>query len=107
MRLLALLNLSASVHLVVKRVVLLLLPAVRELAPVLVLAPVSVSLYEVLRFPLGALILLVVEGVRLPSEILPVVSIHASISGVVGIGIGAPHCLEMEDVEVGVLFELV
>ena len=107
MRLGALVALSAGVHLVVQRVVLLLLPPVRELAPVLVLAPVRICLYEILGFPLRALLLLVFEDVRFPPEVLPVVRIHTRVPRMRGVRVGAPHRLEMEHVKVRVLLELV
>lgn len=98
---------AASIYLKVLRMILLLLPPVREAASVLMGASVSISLDEVLGLPLFALLLLVLEAVRLPSEVLPIVGIDAHISRVRGVAIWTPDSLKMEHVEIGAVDSLV
>jgi hypothetical protein len=100
-------NLSTRVHFVVKRVIFLFLPPVRELAPILMLATICISLNEVLSLPLRTLFFFIVKDMRLPSEVLPIVSINAGISWMVSIAVGAPNSFEVEHVKVRVLLELV
>ncbi len=69
--------LSTAVHLEVRRVVLLLFPAVTLGAPVLMWAAVAVSLDEVLRFPGRALLLFVIGEMRLAAKVLPVMCVNA------------------------------
>jgi hypothetical protein len=99
-RLIALVILSASVHLVVKRMILLFFPAMRELAPVFIFASVSICLHEMFCFPLRALFSFILKYMRFSSEILPVVSIHAGISSVRSIAVGTPDCFKVEHVEI-------
>lgn len=98
---------AASIYLKVLRMILLLLPPVREAASVLMRASVSIGLDEVLGLPLFALLLLVLEAVRLPSEVLPIVGIDAHISRVGGVTIWTPDRLKMEHVEIGAVDSLV
>lgn len=105
MRFLALIDLSARMHLVVQWVVLLFLPAMRELTPVLMLAPICICLNEVLRLPLRTLLLLILKDMRLSSEVLPVMSVDTGIPGVVCIAVRAPNSLEVEHVEVRIHLE--
>lgn len=44
---------------------------------------------------------------RLPPEVLPIVSIHAFIPFVLILSVGAPHRLEMEHVEIIIFLHLV
>ena len=107
MRFLASVSDFASVHLVVERMVLLLLPPVGELAAVLVSAPVSISLDKAFGFPLGTLLFVILEDMRLSSEVLPVMGVDTGVPRVTGITVRTPHRLEMEDVEVSIFIELV
>ena len=54
-----------------------------------------------LRLPLRALFSLVVERVRFPSKILPVVCVYTCVPCMRGITIGAPDSLEVKHVKVG------
>ena len=99
-RLLARFSLSASVHLVVHRVILLFFPTVRESASILVFTPVRIGLYEMLGLPQRALFSIVFKDMRLPSEILPVVGVHTDISCMRSITVRTPYCLEVEHVEI-------
>jgi hypothetical protein len=84
-RLLTIKPLSASMDLIVKRMILLLLPPMRELAPVLILAAIRICLHKVLRLPLRALLPLIVKNMRFPPEILPVVGVDTGVSRVLGV----------------------
>jgi hypothetical protein len=106
-RLFAFLYLAACMHLIVQWVVLLLLPTMRKLASVLVLASISIGLDEVLGLPLRALLLLIVKDMRFSSEVLPVVGIDTGISGVVSIAVRTPDGLEMKHIEICILYELI
>jgi hypothetical protein len=64
----------------VEWMVFLLFPPVRELASVLMLAAISVGLNEVFGLPLGALLLLIFKDMRLPPEVLPIVSVYTYVS---------------------------
>ena len=87
-------------HLIIERMILLLLPSMRELTSVLIFASISISLDKVFSFPLRTLILLVIEDVRLSSKVLPVMSIYASISSVLGITVRAPYSFKVKDIKV-------
>ena len=79
-------------------------PPMRILASVFVSATISIGLNEIFRFPLGALLSLILEDMRLSSEILPVVRVHASISSVSCITIRTPDSLEVKHVKVSPSF---
>ena len=100
-RLLTLKALSAGMYLIVKWMILLLLPSMGELAAVFVFASIRIRLHEVLGLPLRALLSLIVEHMRFPPEILPVVRVDASIPGMLGIRIGTPDRLKVKHVEIG------
>ena len=90
--------------------VLLFLPAVRELASVFVLAAFPVELDLLVTVPVRACLPGVVfVYVRLAAEVLPVVSVLTLLSEVfLGFGVeGAPNCFEMEHVEVIIMFHFV
>lgn len=72
----------------------------RAAAPVLVLAAIRVGLDEVLSLPLGTLLLIVVVEIWLATEVLPVVSIDADVSRVLGVTIRAPDGLKVEDIKI-------
>ena len=98
-------------HLVEVMVVKDLLPTVRVLATVLAITSFSVGLDLFALAPLGAAAVraLVRKDLGLSAEVLPVVSVLALLS-VVGFGVvieGAPDGLEVENVEVSVLFHFV
>lgn len=101
MRLNAALILPACMHFVIERMILLFLPSMWKATSILVLASICVCLHEMLCFPLRALLSLIIEIVRLPPKVLPVVSVHTGISWVWGIRVWAPHCLEVKHVEIG------
>jgi hypothetical protein len=94
-------------HLVIEGVVFLFFPTVGILASVFVFAALVISLNKILGLPVRTLVLLVFEGVRLPSEVLPVVSVNAVVSCVICITIRTPDSLEMEYVKISVLFEFI
>jgi hypothetical protein len=99
-RLLTIKTLSAGMYLVVKWMILLLFPSMREFAAVLIFATISICLYEMFGLPLRTLFALIIKHMRFSPEILPVVRIDARISGVVSIRIGTPNCLEVKNVEI-------
>lgn len=98
--LVAVLELAAGMHFVIRWMVFLLFPAVRAPTPVFALAAVRVGLDEVLGLPLRALLLVVLVEIRLPTKVLPVVSVDADVTGMLGIAIGTPDGLEVEDIKV-------
>lgn len=81
--------------------VLLLLPAVARRAPVLVHAPIRVVLYVFLDLPVRTQILVVVEQIGLPSEILPIMSVDTGFFIMV-LAPWAPNSLKVEHVEIRV-----
>jgi len=100
----------AFVDFVVLVVVLCLLPAMAMAAPILKVASVCVRLGLLLRTPDDALVLGVVEDVKLASKVLPVMGVDARVSGmrlILFIRVRAPHSFEMEEVEVDVTFHAV
>lgn len=105
-RLLAGVSVQAGLHLEEVGVELLLLPAMTEGALVLELAAVLVGSDEVLGVPVRAHLLRVGEHRGFAPVVLPVVRVHAHVSLVVVLSVGAPHSLEVEDVEVHVRLEL-
>lgn len=107
MRFSALFYLSARMHLIIQRMILLLLPSMRVLASILMFASISIGLNEVLCFPLGTLFLFIVKDMRFTSEILPIMSINARIPGMISITVWTPDCFEMKHVEISVLLELI
>jgi hypothetical protein len=99
-RLLTIKTLSAGMYLIVKWMILLLFPSMRELASVLVFATISISLNEMFGLPLRTLFALIIKHMRFSSEILPVMRIDACISGMLSIRIGTPNCLKVKNVEI-------
>lgn len=87
--------------------VLLFLPAVRILAPILMLTSICVRLNEILCLPLWTLLSLIVKDMRLSPEVLPVMGVDTSIPGMSCITIGTPDCLKVEQIEVKILFKLI
>lgn len=86
------------------RMILLLLPPVREAALVLEVAAVSEGGDEGVRLPVRAHFVAVRELVGFAAVVLPVVSVETHFAVVVIFFVGAPHCLEMVQVEVRVDF---
>ena len=107
MRFLTFFNLSTSMHFIVKRMIFLLFPSVRKFASVLVLTAICISLNEVLSFPLRTLLFFIVEDMRFPSKVLPIMGVHAGISRMIGVTIWAPYSLEVEHIEVRIFVKLV
>jgi len=103
----AALSYSTRMYLVVQRMIFLFFPTMRIFTSILMFASVSISLNEILGFPLGTLISLVLKLMRLSSEVLPVMGIHTGISGMSSITIRAPHSFEMENVEICILCEFI
>lgn len=99
-RLLTIKALSAGMYLIVKWMILLLFPSMREFAAVLVFATIRICLNEMFGLPLRTLLALIIKHMRLSPEILPVVRIHARISRMLSIRIGTPNCLEVKNVEI-------
>lgn len=100
MRFVAELSMFARVQLVVFRVILLLLPAMALVALIFIRAAILVLVDELPRSPIGALVSLIDIELRLPSEVLPVVSVDALVSLVIVFVIGTPHSLEVKHVEI-------
>lgn len=87
--------------LIVKRVILLLFPTMSALAAIFMFATVdSVILDKGLHLPIWTLFLVIIVQMRLPSIVLPIVSIHTDISWMRGITVRTPNGFEMEHVEV-------
>lgn len=107
MRLLTDVLLTTGVHFEVEWVIFLLLPPMGVFASVFLFATICVGLNEILCLPLGTLIFLILEGVRLSPEILPIMGVDANISGVCGVAVGAPDCFEVEHIEIGISIEFV
>ena len=104
-RLLANVLLPTCMHFVINRMVLLFFPAMGILAPIFLLAPISICLDEVLGFPLLALVFLILIDMRLSPEVLPIVGIDALVSRVRGIRVGAPNSFEMKHVKICIFLE--
>jgi hypothetical protein len=98
--LLTLETLSTGMNLIVQRMIFLFFPAMGKFTTILIFAAISVSLHKMLSFPLRALLLFVIENVRLSSEILPIMSIYTCISRMLSVRIWTPNSLEMKHVEV-------
>lgn len=105
-RLLAGVSMEARFDLEVVWVELLLFPAVAVRAPVLVLAAVFIRGDEFLGVPKRAHILAIGEYRGLPAVVLPVVGVDADVPLVVVLPVGAPHGLEVKDIEIHVWLEL-
>jgi hypothetical protein len=86
------------------RMILLLLPAMRLLASVLLLTTVSVRANEVISLPIRAYVSTVSKYLRFTAIVLPVVRIDTHFPIVIIISVGAPHCFEMVKVEIHVHF---
>lgn len=97
---------SALLSLVVHWVVFELLPAVARATTVLQPAAITVGLCILSSFPACALLGLIFIKVGCATEVLPVVSVKAEITLVVFVTERAPHCLEVEHVEIGVSLHL-
>jgi hypothetical protein len=106
-RLLTHILLSTGVHFVVKRVILLLLPPVREFASVLMLATICIRGNEVLGLPIGTLILFILIDMWFSPEVLPVMRIHTNISCMGRVTVGTPDSLEVEHIEISILFKFI
>lgn len=83
-------------------VVLLLLPPVAASAAVLKFAAVLVGARVFLGLPTHALVFAVLENVRPPPEVLPVVGVHALVALVVFVTHRTPDRLKVKHVEVSV-----
>jgi len=96
----------AGIEFKVLGVVLLLLPAMREDALVLLWTPRPVGIDELMRTPIGALFLSIVEQLRFPPVILPIMRVNACHPVVLLLRVGAPHRLEVEQIKVHIVVEL-
>lgn len=99
--------LSAGMHLIIIRMVFLLFPTMGKFAPILMLAPVCICRSETFGFPVLTLVLFILIDMRLASEVLPVVSIDAEVSGMGCIAVGTPNCLKVKHVKVRIFLEFV
>lgn len=95
-------SLTASMHFIIIRVILLFFPTMRTLTSIFVFASISISLYKAFCFPLATLVLIIIKDMRLSPKILPVMSIHANISSMGSITIWTPYCFEMKHIEIRV-----
>ena len=93
-------SLSTSVHLIVLRMILLFLPAMREFTSVFIATTICICLHKIFCFPLRTLLSFVLKDMRFSPEILPVMSIDASISCMRSITIRAPYCFEVKHIEI-------
>jgi len=82
------------------RVVLLLLPAVGVRTVVFVRAAFGVLLDKSVRPPPLAEFRRVGKQVWFPPEVLPVMGVHASLSVMILLPVGAPDCFEVEEIEI-------
>lgn len=103
----ATLSYSTRMYLIIQRMIFLLFPPMRIFTSILMFASVSISLNEILGFPLGTLISFVLKLMRFSSEVLPVMCIHTGISSMCSITIRTPHSFKVENVEVGILCEFI
>ena len=106
----AALDIVAGRHLVVVRVVFFLLPAMAVDTAVFQVAAITVVPCLLLSAPEAALLLRgVLVLVRLAPEVLPIVRVFALVALMAPHFVveGAPDCLEVEHVEVGVLLHAV
>lgn len=101
--LLALSMLLARIDFVVARMILLLFPAVTIGAAILITTAVGVAPDEVLDFPILAKLFLIVVKLRLPPQVLPVVSIN-TIFLIMIFAPWTPSCLKVKDIEIRILW---
>lgn len=99
--------LSAWMHFIIQRMVLLLFPTMRVFASIFMFTSISISLNEVFGFPLRTLFFLIIKDMRFASKVLPIMCINTSIPWMVCITVWTPHSFKMKHVEISVLFELV
>ena len=99
-RLWARFSLSAGMHLIILWMIFLLLPAMRKFTSIFISASISVCLNKIFSFPLLALLPFIVEYMRFSPEILPIMSIHTSISSMWSITIRAPYCFKVKHIEI-------
>lgn len=105
MRFLARFRLLASMNLIVKRMILLFLPAMGVAAPIFVLASInSIILHECFHLPIRALLFVIIVNVRLPTIVLPVVCIDTDISRMCCVTVRTPHGFEVKHIKVCVSF---
>ena len=97
MNLIAVIAESASMNLIIQRMILLFLPSMSSFASILILAAINcIILDECLHLPILALFLIIVVEMWFSPVILPVMCIDTGISRMVSIAIGAPYCFEIE-----------
>jgi hypothetical protein len=101
------LSIFALIELVIFRVILKLLPSMRMIASVFILAAISIVTNVLLRPPVTALLLCVIIQLGFPSKILPIVSIDTLISLMLVLIVRAPDSLKMKHVEICILWKLV
>lgn len=107
MRLNTFLSCLALMHFIILGVILRLLPPMSMFTSVFRLAPVIIRLNKVFGLPIWALIFIVIELLWFPSEILPIMCVHALLSIMLSVRQGAPNSFEMKHVEVWVFSKLV
>lgn len=90
--------------LIARWVVLEFFPPVALPAAILQWTAVSVGSRVLFGLPVGALDVVVVEGMGCSSVVLPIVSINTLVPLVLFVAERTPHCLEVEHVEVSVAF---
>lgn len=99
-RFLAFKSLATCMNLVIKWMIFLFFPTMGEFTAVLIFTAICISLNKMLCFPLRALLSFIIKNMRLPSEILPIMSIDAGISWMLSIRVRTPYSLKMEHIEI-------
>lgn len=102
MRLVTLILMSALSFLEVIWMIFLLFPTMRELAVVVVWAPVCVGSYEVTTRPVFAHIGAIAKDLRLASKVLPIMCINTKLPIVIIFFIRTPNSLKVKDIKVHV-----
>jgi len=97
----------AFVNAEIVRMVFLFFPAMAVAAPILQPAPIIIREQVLFCVPVLALLFRIVELERFSPEILPIMRVHTDFAFVVFVGEGAPDCLKVEHVEVGVALQVV
>jgi hypothetical protein len=87
--------------------ILLLLPAMTRSTSILESTPIVIGEQGFLVVPVRALIFRIIKMMRFTPEVLPIVSIDALFSAMVFVAGRAPHCFEMEHIEISVSLQLI
>lgn len=106
-RLNAIFTVFALIELIVFRVIFKLLPSMRMITSVFILASISVTAYVLLRSPVTALLFSIIVQLWLPPKILPIMCINTLVTLVFCFIVRTPNSLEMKHIEVWVFWELV